>query len=312
NLQRLHLLVAQGGLRRLAVLHRDTDVADHAVRLQPRQRLPERRLRQVVRGWVMELVEVDRFAAQPFAARFRGAGQVLRTEFATNRALAEDQPALGGDEGVLTPALDRAADELLAAAVAVHVRRVDEVGAAGHRGTNQIDRGVLVRCQTVGGAQAPATKADLAHEHAGFAKLAVVHLRLPAGPRLCICRRQPARADPRDRAMPAPAPASVRRTLVRSVHDDCDALSLPGVGHVIDRAAAAAAQGAEQVVHLQWQAGMAEGEVAGSEAQAGVDHAVRDRDVGPHAPRARVGHAHAEPARQAAAAAFKTVALTLV
>ena len=79
----------------------------------------------------------------------------------------------------------------------------------------------------------------------------------------------------------------------RLVDEDFDALAA-FVGDVEDDAAAAFADGFEQVVDVADARDIAE---AARKAQAEADHADRDRHVGAHAPAAQVGHPHAEPAR---------------
>ena len=125
----VHAGVRQGHPRLLDLLDAHAVVADLARLLQPVQSLERRVLPVDVRRRAVELEQVQGFDAQVFQASLDEGGEVL-VVVAFRGVGIEAASRLGRDEDlVVRSVLEEPADELLAAAVAVDVRGVEEVDA---------------------------------------------------------------------------------------------------------------------------------------------------------------------------------------
>src|SRR5678815_986217 len=112
--------------RRLA----EAEMANLPLILQPRHR-PNGFLNRHLRVDAVLVVEIDDIDVQPPQARLARRADIVGV--ATNAeelaGFAPDVPELGGNENAVSMAGNRAADEFLVAANAVHVGRVEEVQA---------------------------------------------------------------------------------------------------------------------------------------------------------------------------------------
>src|SRR5207245_1405373 len=168
--------------RRVVVVHRDPQEARLAGALQAEQRLrPPGVLVQVLVLPDVELQQVDVITLQVLQALLAGAHDVPRRERLRDRHPTTGGPDevlgrdLGRDVDRLPPLAQQAADQLLAAAMAVAERGVDEVDAEVDGAVQRPQALVVLRADPQRPADAPGAVADLGDLQARATQRARAH-----------------------------------------------------------------------------------------------------------------------------------------
>src|SRR5262249_52888801 len=142
-----------------------------------------------VRIHAMLIIEVDRLDPEPLQACLAGLPHVLGTAVHPVRLpLTAHLAELAGQEHALAEALDRAPDQLLVVAPAVHIRAVEMVDADFYRMTDQCLR-LAVFSGTINARHRHAAKADGRDGGAALAKPAIDDRHCASPARWLTCGR---------------------------------------------------------------------------------------------------------------------------
>ena len=177
--QRMRLVCALQGLDRT---FGNAEMADLALLLQPRHRA-HRVLDRHVRIDAVDVVEVDALDIEPFQARLARAFHIIgRAAHAAAAIGRADLAEFRREHDLVAAALDRSAEQLLVAAVAVSIGTVDEVDAKLGRAMHRRNRFGLARLAID---RRHAHAAEAHRRHFESAQLTPLHPLLPrSGARL--------------------------------------------------------------------------------------------------------------------------------
>ena len=132
-----------------------------------------------VDGRIVQLEQVDVVGTQPLERPFHGEPQVAGREVQPHVPVVEVAASLGREEDLIADVVQRRTEQGFGVAVAVHVRRVEEVAAELERPPDRtrglrVVRGAVRVTERIA-TNCPSPETDLADRESGAAERAAVH-----------------------------------------------------------------------------------------------------------------------------------------